>query len=482
MVTCIVAVALTLAASPTEEDYYRIVTRPIPEGLKLEVSGMALLPDDRLAVALRKGEVYVINDSGDGSLTAAEYRRFATGLHEPLGLAYRDGALYTAQRTELTRLRDLDADGVADEYGCVAKGWGVTGNYHEYVYGPKIDHDGNFWLTLNASIGRPLNADTAWRGWSIRVRPDGAWNPVSGGMRSPCGIGIHSTGTAFFTDQQGDWMPTNGLHHLREGVFHGYPEALRDCSRPGATFQVTEKIEQGLSFPVAVRRIDALRPPAVWFPYRKMGMSATDVVLDTTGGKFGPFAGQLFVGEFTMSQVNRVFLERVDGEYQGACFPFRRGFQCGVLRLCFDSKGTLHVGETNRGWNSLGSRSYGLEKLVWTGKTPFEIQAMEARPDGFLLTFTLPMDRQTAERVDAYALESYTYRYHQTYGSPEIDRRVLSVRGARVGDDGRSVRLTVEGLRDGYVHELRLSGVRARSGNELLHPVGFYTLNRIPSE
>lgn len=477
----VVQLAAGITSAQSEDDYYKMITLPIPADLKLEVSGLALLPDGRVAAALRKGDVWIAGNVYDDPPANVTYERFAGGLHEPLGLAYNDGDLYLVQRTELTRLRDIDKDGRADAYLTVAKGWGVTGNYHEYAYGPKFDPEGNMWITLNSGLGKKVNpSDDAWRGWSLKVAADGSWKPVSGGMRSPAGVGVNAEGDAFYTDQQGNWVPTNSLTHMREGVFHGYVDALKHCKLPGATFTYNGEIPQGLSYPEAVKRIPPMKLPAVWFPYRKVGMSATDVVLDSTGGKFGPFSGQFFVGDFTLSLISRVYLEKVNGEYQGACFLFREGFESAVLRMVFGKDGSMLVGMTNRGWNSLGTRSYGLQRLVWSGKTPFEIKTFEARPDGFELSFTKNVDTDSASAPSSYRLSSYTYYYHQTYGSPEIDTKQLRVRSATVAPDGLRVRLGIDGLREGYVHELHAVGVRSADGDELLHPRGYYTLNAIP--
>ena len=473
-------------AAESENDYYKMVTLPVPKGLKLEVSGLATLPDGRLAAAIRKGEVWVIDNAySDPPTTPGNtptYTRFASGLHEPLGLLERDGALLTVQRSELTELRDINDDGIADDYHTLAKGWGVTGNYHEYAYGPKQDGAGNLWITLNCTLGKtPPQPDTnAWRGWSLIVQPDGTIRPVSGGMRSPSGIGINAAGDAFFTDQQGNWVPTNSLHHMRAGVFHGHADSLQFTNLPGATFKMDGEIKQGVRLAEAVRQNKNLVLPAVWFPYIKMGMGSTDVVLDDTAGMFGPFAGQLFVGDFTMSLISRVDLEKVGGEYQGACFPFRKGFQSAVLRMAFGQDGSMFVGQSNRGWNSTGNASYGLQRLVWTGQTPFEIQRMRAKPDGFELTFTQPIDRVTASDPASYRMSSYTYDYHAAYGCEELDTKQLKITGATVSDDGLRVRLVVDNLRATFVHELHLPGVRNKAGQPLLHSVGYYTLNKIP--
>ncbi len=469
-------------AAPVESDYYRLVTYPIPDELKLEVSGLAALPDGRMACAIRKGEIWIIENAEQGNPESVSYKPFATGLHEPLGLAWRDGAFYTVQRTELTKIRDADNDGTADEYLTVAKGWGVTGNYHEYAYGPQFDKQGNAWITLNCSIGKGAAAkDDAWRGWSLMVKPDGTMEPVSGGFRSPCGIGMNLEGDIFATDQQGNWFATCPLIHVRKGAFHGHADALPFCDLPGATFKIEGKLPQKISVVEAAKRIPEYKLPPVWFPYRKMGMSATDVLCDTTEGKFGPFAGQMFVGEFTMSFVLRAFLEKVDGEYQGACFRFREGLQSAALRMEWGSDGSMFVGQSNRGWNSLGDRAYGLQRLVWTGKTPFEIKEMRAKPDGFELVFTRPADRKTAANPKSYRLSSYTYQYHQSYGSEEIDAKTCGIEAVTVSEDGLRARLRVGGLRAGYVHELHAPGVKAGDGAPLLHEMACYTLNRIPA-
>ena len=478
----IVLIGGLLNSVPTAfaDGFYDIVTLPVPDGLKLEVSGLATLPDGRLAAAIRKGEVWLVENPLDVSGESVRYHIFASGLHEPLGLAFHDDSLFVAQRAELTRLRDTDGDDLADEYLTVATGWGVTGNYHEYAYGPQFDDDGNMWMTLNATLGRGPYTDNAWRGWSIKIAPDGEWHPVSGGLRSPCGIGKSPDGAVFAADHQGNWVPTNALVHLRPGVFHGHADALAHTTRPGATFAHVGQVPQNIPYPEALQKIPALRPPAIWFPYRKMGQGVTDVLCDTTQGRFGPFAGQFFVGDFTTSAVFRVFLEQVNGEYQGACFPFLEGFQCAALRLEFASDGSLFVGETNRGWNSLGTRSYGLERVIWSGRTPFELLSMSARPDGFELEFTAAVDPATAARPGSYAMSSYTYLYRSAYGSPEIETAPLKIREARPSTDGRRVHLVVDGLREGYVHELHFDGVGGARGERLERRRAYYTLNRIP--
>ena len=220
---------------PEEEKYYKLVPYELPGKLKLEASGLAVLPDGKLAVAIRKGEIWIADDPTQLRPT---FKRFANALHEPIGLAWRDGALYTTQRSEVTKMRDTNGDGVADEYLTAAKGWGVSGNYHEYAYGPAFDAKGNMWVTLNQTLGKPVempghrDTEFPWRGWSMMQPAEGGpLRPASAGFRSPFGIGTNHVGDVFATDQQGNWWGTNPLIHLRPGVFHGHADALRDVDR-----------------------------------------------------------------------------------------------------------------------------------------------------------------------------------------------------------------------------------------------------------
>jgi azurin len=176
----------------------------------------------------------------------------------------------------------------------------------------------------------------------------------------------------------------------------------------------------------------------------------------------------------------RVALEKVKGEYQGAVFPFRSGFHSGVLQLSWGDDGSLFAGMTNRGWPSTGSEPYGIDRLVWTGRVPFEMKAVEARTDGFEITFTRPVDRETAADPSNYEISGFTYHYHSTYGSEVINRKEAPITRLKVAEDGRSVRIAADSLRSGYIHEIQLQNLTSETGVPLLHDVGYYTLNRIP--
>jgi Azurin len=196
----------------------------------------------------------------------------------------------------------------------------------------------------------------------------------------------------------------------------------------------------------------------------------------------GPFKGQLFVGDQAQSKISRVFLEKVKGVYQGAVFPFREGFSSGVLRMNWGSDGSMFVGMTSRGWSSTGKEEYGLQRLTWSGIMPFEIQTIKAQPDGFELEFTMPVDEKTARNAGSYKLSTFTYKYHHIYGSPVINQSSRNLKAIEISPDHKRVRLVLDSLKEGYIHEIRTEGIRSESGNTpLLHNYAYYTLNQIPN-
>lgn len=485
----------------TEEDYYRMVTLPMPEGVALEVGGLALLPNGTLAASTRRGEVWLIeNPYGANPF----YRRFAHGLHEILGLAYKDGAFYMSQRGELTRLTDKNKDGIADSYETVYA-WPISGHYHEYSYGPVIHPDGTMTVTANVAFGDVEwwkgESRVPWRGWTMQITPDGKMTPYATGMRSPNGIGLNKEGDLFYAENQGDWMGSGGITHLEKGDFVGHVAGLRWTGLPESPLKLTEAdvlakvaypqpkfgvkpedIESDKIQPLfeLEKDIPAIKTPAVWFPHTLLGISTSDILLNTTKGAFGPFEDQLFVGDQGHSKINRVFLEKVKGVYQGAVFPFREGFVSGVMRITWGSDGSMFVGQSNRGWGSTGPEEYGLQRLVWTGKTPFEMKTLRAMPDGFEIEFTMPVDKKAAGNPAAYSVRGFTYKYHPVYGSPVIRDKDSKILGVKVSEDGMKAHIVVEGLREGYIHQVQATGVRSESDLPLLHETGYYTLNRIP--
>ncbi|HUH18424.1 c-type cytochrome [Albibacterium sp.] len=492
--------------TPKEEDFYKIVKLPAPEHVLLEVGGLVTLPNGNLGVSTRRGDVYIVENP-----TSAKpyFKKFASGLHEILGLAYKDGAFYAAQRGELTKLIDTDLDGKADVYKTIYA-WPLSGHYHEYSFGPKIAPDGSFFVTGNVAFGDEEwwrgESRVPWRGWTMQIFEDGTMKPWATGMRSPAGPGFIN-GEFFYTDNQGDWFGSGGLWRVPKGSFTGHPAGLvwtGEANSPLKLKQQTlfdlvderrirdengraikpENIIQGefKTRAEAKMSIPELQLPAVWLPHAILGISNSEPI-EIPENTFGPFAGQVLIGDQGMSMITRVMLEKVDGEYQGAAIALRSGFRSGVLRLAWAKDGSLFVGETNRGWGSAGDANEGLQRLIFNQKDmPFEMKNIKAMPDGFEIEFTLPVDKNSAEDLASYSLETFTYKYNSVYGSPTVNQETSVIKGVKLSNDGLKVRIVTDDLRKHYIHTLTLNGIRSKeSFYSLIHPTAYYTLHNIPS-
>jgi glucose/arabinose dehydrogenase len=469
-------------AANEEDKYYKLLTFATPAGEVLEAGAIEMMPDGKVAVGTRRGEIWMIENALDPDPEKAKFTRFAHGLHEILGLAQKDGWVYVTHRPDVSRLKDTNGDGKADLFEIVSDGWEVSGDYHEYAFGTRFDAKGRIWFAL--CLTGSFNSNVKYRGWAGYVTENGKFVPTTSGVRSPGGVGFNPEGDVFYTDNQGPWNGTCGLKCLTVGGFVGHPDSFKWYAEPEAKYLGEKPVlpKSGSRQMVEAKKIPQFYPTCVMFPYAKMGNSASGIDFDGSAGKFGPFEKQLFVGDQTASTVMRVSLEKVNGKYQGACYPFRQGFSCGIVPLRFAADGSLFAGGTSRGWGSKGTKPFSVERLVWTGKVPFEIREMKATPYGFDLTFTKPVDPAAAGNATSYVLKTFTYKYQSDYGSPEVDQTTPKITSVVVASDKKSVRLVVDGLQEGHIHDLTTPGVRSADGEAVLHPQAYYTLNYIPVE
>jgi mono/diheme cytochrome c family protein len=478
-----------ISLRPLQLSPYRVETVKLPQQMVGEVSGVAFTPKGTLVVTTRRGEVWVRD------YPAERWHRFASGLYEGFGLvAPSEAEVIVIQRPEFTRLRDTNGDGVADSYETIADEWGITGSYHEFTYGLARDSAGNLYASSgmcsfrNASdlkwVRGPLKTEqympwtgagpvpdghrsvAEYQGWALQVSPAGKLTPFASGFRQPLGVGVSPQDELFISDCPGAWVPTATLTHVEKDAFYGHPDGLK--WHP----ELKDK-------KLTVEELAKLRhPPSIYLPRGMLGTSPGQPAWDTTGGKFGPFAGEVFMGDVS-SLVVRIDLEKVAGAYQGTVFPFLRGqgLRIGGMHNAFGPDGALYIGQTVRGWMSTEGNE-GIQRVVWTGETPAEILHVRLTERGFRLTFTEAMSG-AARNVGNYQIRRFQYNYHPLDGSLRANEVAVPVTRIQLAADDKTADLELLEVQPGYVYELQVDkAMTTRSGHSLLNRAAYYTLNR----
>ena len=449
-----------------------------PEGFEPMVSGLDWTDDDRLAVVTsgsvspggwvpdpEPGEVFLLdNVTGATSKDQVTYEKVATDLLNPMGIAVIGESIYVSERDRLTELTDPDGDGFYDDHRTVAE-WPFGGNFHEFAFGLLYDDD-SFYVNLSVAINNggattdPQPAEK--RGTAIKVdRETGEVEFVAGGLRTPNGMVKGPDGELFVMDNQGAWLPSSKLVHIEQGKFFNH------FTNPSGPYDAQ---------PVSA--------PALWVPQNEIGNSPSAPVQLTEG----PYAGQLVFGDVTYGGLQRGFLEKVDGEYQGAVFRHSAGLEAGVNRTVVGPDGALYVGGIGEGgnWSEPGKLRYGLQKLTPNGEDAFDMTEMRVTKKGFEIEYTQPLSAETVAKIAedpnaAFRMDHWRYVPTRAYGGPKVDEQQLFVSGATVSRDRTKVTLTVDGRQPGYVVHLRSPRPFADAeGRELWNTEAWYTLNAIP--
>lgn len=480
---CLLSTCTSLLAHPG----YQIESLPFQKGIDQQVGGIDVLPDGRLAVCFHQGDVRLFNPK------TKSWSTFASGLHEPLGiLAESPTSFVVMQRPELTRITDTDGDGKGDFYQTVCDDFGMTGNYHEFNFGPILDPDGNYVVSLNvASNGAPVRDEvrgewldlglsredfkkpwgsvkgkagrmysrTPYRGWVMKIDPkSGKMTPWASGLRSPNGLGYDNDGNLYVTDNQGDWRGTSPLYHIEKGKFYGHPASL----------PWTKGYDGPAPLEIPVPELEKLRTPAaVWFTQGSMANSPTQPIVIPKG--FGPFAGQLLVGEMNRARIVRVMQEKVNGVMQGACTPFidDSGLAKGINRLAFGPDKTLWIGQTHLSW----AGGDGMRKINWKSDSSFqEVKTISIRKDGFEVEFLKPVSADDLKKITT---RRYTFAYHSKYGSPQMEKADISIGLKPVGPGQKNFLITAkEPLKKNFCYEFQFPMCE--------NPLLCYTIREIP--
>ncbi|MEM8955959.1 MAG: PA14 domain-containing protein, partial [Verrucomicrobiota bacterium] len=397
--------------------------------------------------------------------------------NETTGLAWVDGELFIAERTGVFRMIDNDEDGVFEEKVLIGDSWSWD-NFHQFAFCLKhrSEPDGEYlYGALSVAIALGGNSDSNradYNGsvYKLKIPEPGAGpNPVqylSGGFRTPNGVGFGPNGNLFVTDNQGGWNPSNSLVHAVPGRFYGHYNPT-DVFPPPPFTPLAGRFEN-----------QPVSPKTVHFPHNEVANSPTDILPITSGD----FAGQLLVGELTTGGIRRVFLEEINGELQGAVFRFAQGFEGGVHRMRQAADGTIYVGCMG----SSGSWSYqnltqGLQRMRPKSEAPavFEMKAVRATTTGLEIEFTLPVPLALLQNPPSFEVQQWRYVPTSNYGGPKIDRETLTVTSTSPSANRKRVSLNLPGIRSDRVIHVR-TGVRNETGDELWSGEAWYSMIQFP--
>lgn len=476
------------------------VTNIRPGGMEMPVGGLGMLSDGRLVVARfdaqtlkapsptvePNGELWLISNPTSDDPDEITGQLIAAGLFDPSGVHVIGDTIYVSQRSELSKFEFNPRSNKWDSTA-VASGWD-TNDFHQisaglpWVPGPESEpeHPGFFYMSRGAGLGKGRNPPDHASVWKIDLSKPAGENVevLTGGHRTPNGLGLNTAGECFVIDNQGGWTPANEINHVQKGKFYGYYLRNNPPTAYPAPFQPDDEDKDGVT---------GVTQPAILLPQDEIGNSPTELLLFPEGHVF---EGQMALGDMRYGGLNRVFLEEVNGVWQGCAMRFTQGLEAGPNRVFFGPEGSLYVGgiggrhASTWYWVDPETRqpTYGgLERLTPTGESVFEIDHMTATRDGFVLSFTQPIAKETLEDPATYRVKQWTYKATGKYGGPKIDEQDVTVVKAVASEDGKSVTLTLPGLNRGYVVHVRTDPV-SKQGKAIWSGEVWYTLNQVPAE
>lgn len=468
----------------TEDGPYAVdtITEPFPNPFQVSMffGGFDFLPDGRAAVCTFHGDVWIVSGIDD-KLDRLTWRRFATGLFQPLGLKVVKGEIYVAGRDQITRLKDLNGDGEADFYENFNNDTVVTPNYHEFVLDLHTDSKGNFYYAKGAPWEPQVTSPH--QGTILKVSPDGKNLEVfATGLRAPNGMTVGPDDTVLVGDNQGHWMPSSKLNLVKPGSFLGmvpaaqktltlrYPDGREIQVNPSDPAARAEHKLKGWDKEMPIPT--AYDEPICWLPMRWDNSSGGQVYV--TSDRWGPFQGAPLFMSYGKCLLYAVLWDKVGDTVQASMVPFSLKFASGIMRGRFnDRDGQLYLCGL-KGWQNAATRDGGFYRVRYTGKPVRMPVKSHVAKNGLQITFSADLDAKSAQDPTNYAVELWNYRYSGGYGSDELsvsdaNRKAhdkLEVKSARLGPDKRTLFLEVPGLSVADQYSVRYS-VNAADGSEL---------------
>jgi azurin len=350
----------------------------------------------------------------DDTLKNVTWRRYATGLSQPFGLKVIDDVVYTTGRDQITALHDLNDDGEADYYECVANDYQGKEASHTHTFGFDTDGAGNAYFINDVEM-RMMDAGSD----STRV--------IATGFRNCMGLGVSDDGVVLVGPQEGTWTPASMMIEIHEGEFYGF----------GRDEHTGHHISPPMCF--VPRGIDNSTGGMVW----------------VDSDRFGPLKDR-FVGlSYGYGSWYLVLRQAKGPRSQGAVVPLEGEFRSGVVRGDFHPKdGQLYVVGCE-GWGNYAVDDGCFNRVRYTGKPLRKPTGFEVFYNGIRMDFPEPLDAAAASDNDNYFIQQWDYEYAKRYGSPEFsptddemlghDRVRLSK--AHVMNGGRSVFLEIPEMR-----------------------------------
>jgi lysophospholipase L1-like esterase len=412
----------------------------IPRAL---VSGWAKGDGPDIAVLTTvHGDVWLI-DGVDEDLDRLRWKRFVSGLYQPLGIRVVEDRIMVLERGQLTILLDRDRDGVCDAQTCFCGDWHIGGGEHSYHTSLETDLDGNFYFHAGGDTNTPTG------GTLIKVLADGSRSMVyCTGFRHPIGLGSLPDGRITGADQEGNWMPSTRIDIYKPGGFYGDMRAHhRDADPP---------------------HYDG---PLCWLPRQMDGSAGGQVFVDRDD--FGPLGGHLLHMSFGECTLMSLLMQNHAGVEQAGAVDLGLKFLAGIQRGRFrDSDGCLYLAGMD-GWQTAAQADGCLQRVRYTGKEFAVPTSLSLENGGIKLQFSLPITRDLvadAASISAngdagsitpvatdprrYHVELWDYLWSKEYGSKRYSvsnpgqegQDVLKVESATIVDPW-TVFLKVPGLR-----------------------------------
>ncbi|HWE02097.1 MAG TPA: DUF6797 domain-containing protein [Tepidisphaeraceae bacterium] len=363
----------------------------------MRTTAVDFFSDGRAAVATFGGDVWIVSGLDD-SLNRVAWKRFATGLYEPLGLKIVDDQIYVLGRDQITRLYDLNNDGEADFYENFCNAWVVSPAPHGFNLDLQADSAGNFYFG-DCGNSAPLNVRMQQS--LLKVSKYGRTCDVfATGLRAPNGFGMGPHDEVVFSDNQGHWTPVCRINLAKQGGFYGF---VADPAR--------SKLEPNLKIP---RTYD---PPLCWIPMNIDNSTGGQV---WAGDKWGAMSGQMLSTSYGMSALYEVIWEKIDGIAQGGVVKLPLKFESGIMRARVNPKDGQVWVTGMKGWQTNARRDGCLQRVRATGKPAHMPVALHIGKRAISITFSDPLDAKIAVDEQSYGIEQWNYRWTGNYGSPDL--------------------------------------------------------------